>query len=174
MENRNKRGQPGIRKIQFAIEYYRCGNGTEACRKLGYKAPEKAASRLKKDKAVKEYLKQLDETFNLRRLAEEDLNRVKEDIAGINEVLATFTRILRGEETEETVVVLKAQKTSFEDGTKTTTNEEHVEKVETKTRNMDRLRAGENLMKYYAEAEKRSADECGGEGGVVILAEIKE
>lgn len=86
------------RQEAFAVEYAKCGNATEAYRKAGYRAANdntaaaSAAKLLRNDKVK-------------AKLAELRQETHSKDIADITEIQAFMSRVLRGEELEEQVVV---------------------------------------------------------------------
>ena len=125
------------RQKRFCDYYLECGNATEAARRAGYKAKTARvqASRLLAKANISEYLR----TFS------ED----KERIATAEEVLETFTRILRREEVEYQVVTLKTVKTYWENGKKCVDEKETAERVAIPARLSDVNRAAEALAKRY-------------------------
>lgn len=87
-----------IRQERFCLEYAKTGNATDAYRKAGYAGTNYStiavnASRLLKTDKVK------------TRLAELANKMASEKIANASEIQERLTRILRMEETEDTVVV---------------------------------------------------------------------
>lgn len=165
------------KKILFAREVF-CngGNRAAAARAVGYsdKVAKQMGSKLYKDNIVREELERLKQDFHLTSvLTEDEKAEMKEKVADLKETLERTTRILRREEPEESVVVLKNDATSFEDGVKTTEHTEEVKIVETKTRNSDALKAAELLLKYHFRCEDKQSADTGTTGGVIILPEVK-
>ena len=88
-------GKLNIKQKRFADEYLICSNATEAAKKAGYseKTAYSIGQRLLKKVEVKSYI---DERLKILE---------SEKIAQADEVMQYFTKVLRGEETEEVVVV---------------------------------------------------------------------
>lgn len=73
-----------------------------------------------------------------------------ETVAGEREILERLSRILRREETEDTVVKLREEtKTTEEDGKTYVERGERVETLKVRPKLSDVLRAGELLGKHY-------------------------
>lgn len=96
----------------------------------------------------------------------------KSDIADINEILAILTRIIRREEIDDKVVVLKNNVTEGTGKEKTTSHEERCETVGTKPTISEVNRAANLLMNYYSSIEENE-EECG-QTGVIILAPVND
>ena len=88
-------GKLNIKQKKFADEYLICSNATEAAKKAGYseKTAYSIGQRLLKKVEVKNYI---DERLKIIE---------SEKIADTKEIMESLTRILRGEETEEVVVI---------------------------------------------------------------------
>lgn len=129
-----------LKKIKFALEWFKTGNATEAARQLGYKAPSSAAQRLKADEYVEEQMSMLREIFSIRNAAMEEKEVFNGKIATIEEVLAELTGIMRGDDD--------------------------------KTGIRERLKAAEDLLKYYDDASPQEGDNK--ETGIIFLPEVKE
>lgn len=164
------------KKLRFAHEVFRNGgNRAAAARAVGYsdKVAKQMGSRLYKDAVVQEELQKLKRDFNLTStLTDEEKEEMKKTVAGIKETLERLTRILRREEPEDNIVVLKTETADFEDGRKTTEHSEHVEIVQTKTRNSDLLKAADLLLKYYYRDEDKEQTQTRTAGGILILPEV--
>ncbi|MBR0359802.1 MAG: terminase small subunit [Clostridia bacterium] len=163
-----------LKKRLFAIEYYKNGcNATKAAESVGYspKTARQHGHTLLKDKVVKAELKALNELLSLDKLSQPDKDKIEKEVADINEVLTTLTKILRREMPEDNVVIVKANKTEYEDDKKTVSRTEEAQIVETRTRPGDVNKAADLLLKYYEKANGDSDEE---KGGVVILAEIRK
>lgn len=163
-----------LKKRLFAIEYYKNGcNATKAAESVGYspKTARQHGYTLLKDKVVKAELKALNELLSLDKLSQPDKDKIEKEVADINEVLTTLTKILRREMPEDNVVIVKANKTEYEDDKKTVSHTEEAQIVETRTRPGDVNKAADLLLKYYEKANGDSDEE---KGGVVILAEIRK
>ena len=163
-----------LKKRLFALEYFKNGlNASAAALAVGYseKSAKQRGSQLLKDKTVKQELKALSEMFGLDKLSDINKQEIQEKIADISEILERLTKIVRREEPEETVVVLKRETTEYSDGDKSHTKEEYASVVETKTRVADVNKAADLLLKYYSQPTTPDGEE---KGGVVILAPVKE
>ena len=95
-----------------------------------------------------------------------------EEIADMNEILSVLTKIIRREEIDDKVVVLKNNITEGTGKDKTTSHEERCETVGTKPTISEVNRAANLLMNYYSSLEE--TEEQVGETGVIILAEIND
>lgn len=159
----------------FALEFFKNGcNAKKAAESVGY-SPKTAAQHghtLLKDETVKHELKMLSELFSLDKLSSEDKTSLEGEIADINEVLITLTKILRRDMPEDEVVIIRSNKTEYdEDGGKTQTQSQTPTVVKTLTRVSDVNKAADTLMKYFAAAKPDGEEK---EGGVVILAPVSE
>ena len=96
----------------------------------------------------------------------------KPEIADVNEILSILTRIIRREEIDDKVVVLKNNVTEGTGKDKTTSHEERCETVGTKPTISEVNRAANLLMNYYSSIEE--TEENSGETGVIILAPVNE
>lgn len=167
--------QTDLKKRLFAVEYYKNGcNAKKAAEAVGY-SPKTAAQHgytLLKDEAVKAELEALDKILSLDKLAEPDKDTLRDDVASINDVLTTLTKILRRELTEDAVVVVKKEKTVYEDDRKQTERGEEALIVHTRTKLSDVNRAADLLLKYYSGSKDGAGDDEN--GGVVILADIRK
>ena len=168
------KNEVNLKKRLFAIEYFKNGlNASAAALAVGYskKSAKQRGSQLLKDETVQSEIKTLSTMFGLDKLTDINKDEIKEKIADISEILERLTRIVRREEPEETVVVLKRETTEYSDGDKSHTKEEYASVVETKTRVADVNKAADLLLKYYSQPAS-SDDES--RGGVIILAPVKE
>ena len=121
-------GKLNLKQKKFADEYLICSNATESAIKAGYseKTAYSIGQRLLKKVEVKVYI-------------DEKLKKLEsEKIADVKEIMEHLTKVMRGEETEETIVIegqgdgiSKARKVSKEVSPK------------------DRLKAAELLGKRY-------------------------
>ena len=114
------------RQKRFVDYYIQCGNATEAARKAGYKNPVKIGS---------ENLTKMD----IRKAVDERMGELQsERIASAEEVLSYLTAAMRGEISEEVIVVEGVG------------NGESSARVETKQLSAkDRNKAAELLAKRY-------------------------
>ena len=121
-------GKLNIKQKRFADEYLICSNATEAAKKAGYseKTAYSIGQRLLKKVEVKSYI---DERLKILE---------SEKIAQADEVMQYFTKVLRGEETEE-VVVIEGQG----DGVT------KARKIKKEISPKDKLKAAELLGKRY-------------------------
>ena len=88
-------GKLNIKQKRFADEYLICSNATEAAKKAGYS-----------EKTAKQQGQRLLTNVDLKNYIDERLKILEsEKIAQADEVMQYFTKVLRGEETEEVVVV---------------------------------------------------------------------
>lgn len=165
-----------LKKRMFALEYIRNGHNAKAAAIfVGVKESSAAqtGSQWLKDELVKAELKSLGEHYSIERLTDKDGETIRQQIADIDEILMRLTKILRREEPEENVVVLKEDESSFESGTKTTSHKEYAKIIETKTRVADVNKAADILLKHFnIMADKNGSDEK--EYGIVILPEVKK
>lgn len=163
-----------LKRKLFALEYYKNGcNATKAAEAVGYskKTAAQHGYTLLKDKYVKQELKALDKLLSLDKMTAPDKDKITSDIADITEVLTTLSRILRREMTEDSVVVLKSDKTDIIDGKKVTDHEEVPQIVEVRPKLSDVNKAADLLMRYFQSAKDNSESDG---GGVVILAEVRK
>ena len=88
-------GKLNIKQKRFADEYLICSNATEAAKKAGYseKTAYSIGQRLLTNVDLKNYI---DERLKILE---------SEKIAQADEVMKYLTKVLRGQETEETIVV---------------------------------------------------------------------
>ena len=112
----------------FVDAFIETGNATEAAKRAGYS--EKTAGAVGAENLKKPKIKQAIEA----RQAEIHSERT----ADITEVMEFFTSMMRGEITDEQIVVL-----SDGDGTST------AERMEVRASSRDRIKAAENLMKRF-------------------------
>lgn len=159
--------QSDLKKRVFALEYIKNGcNAKQAAIAIGYS--EKSAAQhgytLLKDDVVKKELEELGETFSLSTLAQVDKDKITQEIADINEVLQKATRIIRREETEDTII--QSKRKDPEDG-----NESGYEIIETRPKLVDVNRAMDLMMKYYIAV---SDNPDNSESGVVIMPEVRD
>ena len=121
-------GKLNIKQKKFADEYLVCSNATESAIKAGYseKTAYSIGQRLLKKVEVKSYI---DERLKILE---------SEKIAQADEVMKYLTKVLRGEETEETIVV-----EGQGDGIS------KARKIEKEISPKDRLKAAELLGKRY-------------------------
>ena len=129
---------------RFADYYIETANGTESYRKAGYKFSSDniawvESSKLLRNPKVKEYIDKRIESKDEARIASQD------------EVLSYLTSVLRGEEEEENAMLV-----SEGQGVQT------IEKVRTKVKPKDRLKAAEMLAKRYGIDKPEEADEMEG------------
>ncbi len=157
-----------LKKRAFALEYLRNGqNAKKAALSVGYKESTAAQMGflLKDDPIVKETFKELGEIFSLSGLDDVNQDEIGKDIADINEVLQTATRIIRRKETED--VVIKPKSKVNPDGAVT---DGEYEILAARPKLKDVNDAMKILMSYYS-AVGDSGDEK--ECGVVIMPEVK-
>ena len=121
-------GKLNIKQKRFADEYLICSNATEAAKKAGYseKTAYSIGQRLLKKVEVKSYI---DERLKILE---------SEKIAQADEVIQYFTKVLRGEETEE-VVVVEGQGDGVTE----------ARKIKKEVSPKDKLKAAELLGKRY-------------------------
>lgn len=121
-------GKLNIKQKRFADEYLICSNATESAIKAGYseKTAYSIGQRLLKKVEIKTYIDE-----HLKKLEDEKIAEAKE-------VMQYLTKVLRGEETEETIVV---------EGKGDGVSEARAIKKEVSPK--DRLRAAELLGKRY-------------------------
>ena len=121
-------GKLNIKQKKFADEYLVCSNATESAIKAGYseKTAYSIGQRLLKKVEVKSYI---DERLKILE---------SEKIAQADEVMKYLTKVLRGQETEETIVV-----EGQGDGIS------KARKIEKEISPKDRLKAAELLGKRY-------------------------
>ena len=121
-------GKLNIKQKKFADEYLICSNATEAAKKAGYseKTAYSIGQRLLKKVEVKSYIDERLKIFESEKIAQAD------------EVMKYLTKVLRGEETEETIVV-----EGQGDGIS------KARKIEKEISPKDRLKAAELLGKRY-------------------------
>ena len=121
-------GKLNIKQKRFADEYLICSNATEAAKKAGYseKTAYSIGQRLLKKVEVKSYI---DERLKILE---------SEKIAQADEVMQYFTKVLRGEETEE-VVVVEGQGDGVTE----------ARKIKKEVSPKDKLKAAELLGKRY-------------------------
>ena len=155
--------QGDLKKRVFALEYIKNGcNAKQAAIAIGYS--EKTAAQhgytLLKDDIVKKELEELGETFSLSTLTQVDKDKITKEIADINEVLLTATRIIRREETEDTIIQSKRKDPEDDNG---------YEIIETRPKLVDVNRAMDLMMKYYAAV---SGNDDTKESGVGIMPEV--
>lgn len=156
-----------LKKRAFALEYLMNGqNAKQAALSVGYKESTAAQMGflLKNDPVVKETFKELGEIFSLSSLNDVNKDEIGKDIADINEVLQTATRIIRREETED--VVMKPKSKVNPDGT---VADSEYDILAARPRIKDVNDAMKILMSYYS-AVTDSGDEK--ECGVVIMPDI--
>ncbi len=133
----------------FATNYLANGlNATQAYIEAGYKVKSEAvatscASRLLTNANVKEYIATQLEIME------------QEKVADASEILQTLTRVIRREELEQQIMIVKSPtkiKITAKDGESYEKfgYEEKAEIVETKTKNSDVVRAAEILGKYHS------------------------
>ena len=88
-------GKLNIKQKRFADEYLICSNATEAAKKAGYS-----------EKTAKQQGQRLLTNVDLKNYIDERLKILEsEKIAQADEVMKYLTKVLRGQETEETIVV---------------------------------------------------------------------
>ena len=121
-------GKLNIKQKRFADEYLICSNATEAAKKAGYseKTAYSIGQRLLKKVEVKSYI---DERLKILE---------SEKIAQADEVMKYLTKVLRGQETEETIVVEGQGDGIFK-----------ARKIEKEISPKDKLKAAELLGKIY-------------------------
>ena len=121
-------GKLNIKQKMFADEYLVCLNATESAIKAGYseKTAEQQAVRLLRNVKVKNYIDE-----HLKKLEDEK-------IADTKEIMESLTRILRGQEQEETIVI-----EGQGDGIS------KARKIKKEVSPRDRLKAAELLGKRY-------------------------
>lgn len=88
-------GKLNLKQKKFADEYLICSNATESAIKAGYseKTAYSIGQRLLKKVEVKVYI-------------DEKLKKLEsEKIADVKEIMEHLTKVMRGEETEETIVI---------------------------------------------------------------------
>lgn len=133
-----------IKQQKFADEYIITGNATESAIKAGYS--KKTARSIGQENLTKPDIKEYVE----KRLDE----LASERVANQQEVLETLTRILRRENKEMDVVIVKKAETIQTTTAAGNTTEkivynEHAEHVYTDTKNSDVNKAAELLGKRY-------------------------
>lgn len=89
----------------------------------------------------------------------------------VDEVVMQLHRVVRREEPDEHVVVLKDEEQSAENGTRSVSKHENVRIIQTKTRVTDANKAADILLRHYDRIKDRSAVEEK-VSGVVILPEV--
>ncbi len=121
-------GKLNIKQKKFADEYLVCLNATESAIKAGYseKTAYSIGQRLLKKVEVKNYIDE-----HLKKLE-------SEKIADTKEIMESLTRILRGQEQEETIVI-----EGQGDGVS------KARKIKKEISPKDRLKAAELLGKRY-------------------------
>ena len=121
-------GKLNIKQKRFADEYLICSNATESAIRAGYseKTAYSIGQRLLKKVEVKSYI---DERLKILE---------SEKIADTKEIMESLTRILRGEETEE-VVVIEGQGDGISE----------ARKIKKEISPKDKLKAAELLGKRY-------------------------
>lgn len=150
---------------RFAMEYVIDLNATQAAIRAGYaaKSAESQGSRLLTNDKVKKLI--------------DELNEEKEDslIADQEEVLKYLTRVMRREEAENTVVVLKKSDSKWITGPdgkpkKTTSSWEEAELVQFPTKVSDANRAAEMLGRRYAMfTDNKNID---GDVGIILVDDV--
>lgn len=162
------KNKESLNKLKFALEWFKTGDAVEAARQTGYKAPKGAAKRLKADPYVNERMQALGEMF----VRADDDGAGQYDVAPPEEVLARLTSIMRGDDPDEKEIVLKESTVKYDpvSKAKTTDNRERVEIVAVKVNVRERLKAAEDLLKHYTDANQLGVDNEN--TGVVILPEI--
>lgn len=151
---------------RFAMEYVIDLNATQAAIRAGYAetSAESQGSRLLTNDKVKELIA--------------ELNEEKEDslIADQIEVMKYLTRVMRREEAENTVVVLKKSDSKWVTGPdgkpkKQTSSWEEAELVQFPTKVSDANRAAELLGKRYAMfTDNKNID---GDVGVILVDDVE-
>lgn len=159
--------QSDLKKRVFALEYMKNGcNAKQAAIAIGYS--EKSAAQhgytLLKDDIVKKELKELGETFSLSNLAQVDKDIITKEIADITEVLQKATRIIRREETEDTII--QSKRKTVDDG-----DDNSYEIIETRPKLVDVNRAMSLMMNYYTAVSDNGDNN---ESGVVIMPEVRD
>ena len=121
-------GKLNIKQKKFADEYLVCSNATESAIKAGYseKTAYSIGQRLLKKVEVKSYI---DERLKILE---------SEKIAQADEVMKYLTKVLRGEETEE-IIVVEGQGDGIS----------KARKIKKEISPKDRLKAAELLGKRY-------------------------
>ena len=147
------------KKLRFAMEYMKSGrNAAEAGRAIG--VTRARASQLLKTKAVQAYIEEIEQMLSLDKLAQPDCEQLGKDIASINDILKTLTKIINREETEDVVVVPK-------NGGREDHEQEAV--IVTKRASLaDVNKAAATMIKYYQSEGSKPDGEA---GGVIILPE---
>lgn len=121
-------GKLNIKQKRFADEYLICSNATEAAKKAGYS-----------EKTAKQQGQRLLTNVDLKNYIDERLKILEsEKIAQADEVMQYFTKVLRGEETEE-VVVVEGQGDGVTE----------ARKIKKEVSPKDKLKAAELLGKRY-------------------------
>lgn len=121
-------GKLNIKQKRFADEYLICSNATEAAKKAGYS-----------EKTAKQQGQRLLTNVDLKNYIDERLKILEsEKIAQADEVMQYFTKVLRGEETEE-VVVIEGQGDGVTE----------ARKIKKEVSPKDKLKAAELLGKRY-------------------------
>lgn len=121
-------GKLNIKQKKFADEYLICSNATEAAKKAGYS-----------EKTAKQQGQRLLTNVDLKNYIDERLKILEsEKIAQADEVMQYFTKVLRGEETEE-VVVVEGQGDGVTE----------ARKIKKEVSPKDKLKAAELLGKRY-------------------------
>ena len=121
-------GKLNIKQKRFADEYLICSNATEAAKKAGYS-----------EKTAKQQGQRLLTNVDLKNYIDERLKILEsEKIADTKEIMESLTRILRGEETEE-VVVIEGQGDGIS----------KARKIKKEVSPKDKLKAAELLGKRY-------------------------
>lgn len=124
------------RQRRFVDAYVQTGNASESVRRAGYQSAnaDVTAAKIMKNPAVKaEIKKRIDELHN-------------EKTADARECHELLTRILRGEETEETALAVGNG------------NSARVEKIKLPPRIRDRIRAAETLLKVLSAVEEKDKE----------------
>lgn len=159
------------KKLRFALEYFKAGkNASAAARALGLSASH--GSRLARDGTVRSYLSELEKMFTLDRLAQPDKDKLESSIADITEILETLTRIVRREETDDSVIVLKNETVENTDSGRIVTREAKTVTVETRPTLSEVTRAADMLIKYYNSVPEPDSG-ASGPGGVIILSAVR-
>ena len=121
-------GKLNIKQKRFEDEYLICSNATEAAKKAGYS-----------EKTAKQQGQRLLTNVDLKNYIDERLKILEsEKIAQADEVMQYFTKVLRGEETEE-VVVIEGQGDGVTE----------ARKIKKEVSPKDKLKAAELLGKRY-------------------------
>ena len=121
-------GKLNIKQKRFADEYLICSNATEAAKKAGYS-----------EKTAKQQGQRLLTNVDLKNYIDERLKILEsEKIAQADEVMQYLTKVMRGEETEETIVV-EGQGDGISE----------ARKIKKEVSPKDKLKAAELLGKRY-------------------------